>query len=326
MHGPPLPQVGASIRDPFAWKEALTPASVSPAVSARNSRPGSNASTPRQATPPLSPTLAPAAPGSGGSARSSRSNLSGRSNGSARSGYTPTPAEAFVCSGYPDGGAFPDLSARTSHFYTPEPSARSSDFMSVYDAASVAGSARIAELGSLNENGLGLTYSPPVEKAREAGQGRKHKAMMAAALDAFVPSPSSDRPSTTASSPGQRPPLVDDDEEGEASLDPRQVYSAARHGRHKEVESSLSAGFNPDYADSFGNTLFHVACQNGNKRIAKLAIKYGGDMDAQNIKGHTGLHFLFSYGYPDIAEYFISKGADETIQNEVGKTAREGIR
>lgn len=104
--------------------------------------------------------------------------------------------------------------------------------------------------------------------------------------------------------------------------------------RHKEVEAALEAGFNPDYTDSFGhsdavqsfdrnisrldsvdsvtpdqgNSLFHIACQNGNKRIAKLvnnlekslefpaafgvcsmtcckAIKYGGDMDAQNLKG-----------------------------------------
>eukprot|EP00440_Ansanella_granifera_P043344 gb/GFBE01046985.1/.p1 GENE.gb/GFBE01046985.1/~~gb/GFBE01046985.1/.p1 ORF type:complete len:320 (+),score=39.59 gb/GFBE01046985.1/:1-960(+) len=319
MHGPPLPQTGASIRDPFGWKEALTPQNVSPVVSARNSRAGSNASTPRNATPPLSPAFAP---GSGGSARSSRSNLSGRSACSGRGSYTPSPAEAFVCGGYPTG-PFPDLSARTdrtSNFYTPEPSARSSEFVSVYDAGSVAGSARIAELASLSEQGL--TYSPPVERAREATDRKKQKAMMAAALEAFVPSPSSERPSTTASSPG--PPVYDDD--AEASLDPRQVFSAARHGRHKEVEASLVAGFNPDYADSFGNTLFHVACQNGNKRIAKLAIKYGGDMDAQNVKGHTGLHFLFSYGYPDIAEYFISKGADDQVVNEVGKTPREGIR
>jgi len=112
----------------------------------------------------------------------------------------------------------------------------------------------------------------------------------------------------------------------EPSLDPRQVFSAARHGRHKEVEASLQAGFDPQYVDSFGNTLFHVACQNGNKRIAKAAIKYGGDMDAQNGKGNTGLHFLFAYGYPDIGEYFIEKGADETVPNESGKIAREGIR
>lgn len=112
----------------------------------------------------------------------------------------------------------------------------------------------------------------------------------------------------------------------EISLDPRQVFSAARHGRHKEVEAALVAGFDPASADSFGNTLFHVACQNGNKRIAKLAIKYGGNMDAQNLRGHTGLHFLFSYGYPDVAEYFIEKGADEHVLNEAGMGAREGIR
>lgn len=306
MYGPPLPQASGSIRDPFAWKEALTPQG-----SARNSRAGSaagsNASTPRNPpTPPLSP-----APGSAvGSARSSRSNLSGRSVGSGR--YTPTPAEAFVCGA--GTGPFPDLSARTSNFYSPEPSVRSSEFGSLYDSS--VGSARIAELSNYE----GLTFSQPLDK-REAF-GRKQKAVMAAAFDAFVQAPPKPPP----------PPPVpagfpeEDPRQEEVSLDPRQVYSAARHGRHKEVEAALEAGFNPDYTDSFGNSLFHIACQNGNKRIAKLAIKYGGDMDAQNLKGNTGIHFLFAYGYPDIAEYFISKGADDTIANETGKTAREGIR
>lgn len=302
MHGPPLPQAGG-IRDPFAWKEALTPTPGSLANSRAGSVAGSNASTPRNPpTPPLSP--APG-PGSVGSARSSRSNLSGRSVGSGR--YTPTPAEAFVCG----AGPYPDLSARTSNFYSPEHSVRSSEFGSLYDSSSVR-SARLAELGNYE----GLTFSQPLEK-RE-GLGRKQKAVMAAAFDAYV---------QTQPKPPPPPPLPPGPaEEEEASLDPRQVYSAARHGRHKEVEAALEAGFNPDYTDSFGNSLFHVACQNGNKRIAKLAIKYGGDMDGQNLKGNTGLHFLFAYGYADLGEYFISKGADHTIANEMGKTAREGIR
>ncbi|OLP86539.1 Glutamine--fructose-6-phosphate aminotransferase [isomerizing] [Symbiodinium microadriaticum] len=218
--------------------------------------------------------------------------------------YTPTPAEAAVCGAYPSG-PFPDLSARTSTFYTPEPSARSSDFASFYDASSSVGSARIAELGSLYEHGL--THSQPLQR-READR-RKQKAVMAAAFDAFAPSAEPGR------SPPPPPGAVREQVEEEVSLDPRQVYSAARHGRHKEVEAALLAGFNPDYADSFGNRLFHVACQNGNKRICKLAIKYGGDMDAQNAKGNTGLHFLFAYGYADIAEYFIEKGADDTVAN-----------
>lgn len=112
----------------------------------------------------------------------------------------------------------------------------------------------------------------------------------------------------------------------DVQLDPRQVFSAARHGRHKEVEASLAGGFDPFCQDSYGNTLFHVACQNGVKRIAKLAIKYGGDMDAQNTKGNTGVHFLFAYGYQDVGEYFIEKGASDTILNELGKPPRCGIR
>eukprot|EP00746_Dinoflagellata_sp_MGD_P166505 gnl/MRDRNA2_/MRDRNA2_96436_c0_seq1.p1 gnl/MRDRNA2_/MRDRNA2_96436_c0~~gnl/MRDRNA2_/MRDRNA2_96436_c0_seq1.p1 ORF type:complete len:304 (-),score=67.32 gnl/MRDRNA2_/MRDRNA2_96436_c0_seq1:41-952(-) len=111
-----------------------------------------------------------------------------------------------------------------------------------------------------------------------------------------------------------------------ASLDAKTVFSSARHGRHKEVEKSLQAGFDPASTDSFGNTLFHIACQNGNKRIAKLSIKYGGNMDAPNSKGNTGLHFLYAYGYPDIAAYFIEKGADDTVPNENGLPPPAGIK
>lgn len=114
--------------------------------------------------------------------------------------------------------------------------------------------------------------------------------------------------------------------EGDASLKPVNVFSAARHGRYNEVSRALAAGFAATYADSNGNTVFHVACQNGHKAIAKLAIRYGGDWNAQNAKGNTGLHFLFAYGYPDIGEYFIQKGACEDIQNDLGNVARQGIR
>lgn len=104
------------------------------------------------------------------------------------------------------------------------------------------------------------------------------------------------------------------------------VFSAARHGRYAEVEDALLAGFVPNFQDMHGNTVFHIACQNGKRRIAKLAVKFGCDMNAQNMRGHTGLHFLFAYGYPDVAEYFIKKGANDSIKNGLGKTAREGIK
>jgi len=109
-------------------------------------------------------------------------------------------------------------------------------------------------------------------------------------------------------------------------FDIKTIFSQTRHGHHKEVEKALIAGFNPQSEDAFGNSLFHVACQNGNKRIAKLAAKYGADMDAINSKGNTGLHFLFSFGYPDVAEYFIEKGANDQIKNASGMTCREGLK
>jgi len=294
-----LRQQTSGLRDPFAWREALSPG-ISPASTARNSRAGSRtggsgASTPRSATPPLSP----ARLGGPGSARS----MGGLS---AAGGYPGGPLPPYCPA--PDGA-----SARSSVYATPEPSARSSEFVSAYDASSSAcASARTADAGGLYEPQLGI---PAAHGGRDATAQRRRHHAYAAALDTFAPG----EDAASASRAQARPAA-------EASMEPRQVLSAARHGRHKEVEAALVAGFPPDFVDSYGNTLFHVACQNGNKRIAKMAIKYGGDMNAQNGKGNTGLHFLFAYGYPDIGEYFIEKGADEHLPNESGKLAREGIR
>ena len=56
----------------------------------------------------------------------------------------------------------------------------------------------------------------------------------------------------------------------------RTVFSYARHGHSQIVQRCLKGGFNANAQDEFGNTLFHVAAQNGNKKIAKMAIRFGG--------------------------------------------------
>ena len=108
------------------------------------------------------------------------------------------------------------------------------------------------------------------------------------------------------------------------------VFSAARHGKSAIVEDYLiddASAFCPENStDSHGNTLFHVACQNGNKKIAKLSIKYGGDMNRQNLRGNTGLHFLYQFGYADVAEYFIGKGADPNVTNRKGFSCKQGFK
>lgn len=113
--------------------------------------------------------------------------------------------------------------------------------------------------------------------------------------------------------------------EPSAAFDVNDVFSFARNGQRKQVENFLSRGFNADTQDEHGNALFHVACQNGNKPMAKLAIKYGGDMDRQNLKGNTGLHFLYAFKYEEIAGYFEEKGANRNIKNVKGKYCHEGL-
>jgi len=194
--------------------------------------------------------------------------------------------------------------------YTPTSSARTADFHSIYESQSYSGAVQQAsELGSVSEHPRPLQVPSPNNRLK-----KKHRAF-SAAFDAFA---SPKTPSGASSSSPKAPEPVSD-----ASLDPTKVFSAARHARHKDVEAALAGGFDPTYADSFGNTLFHVACQNGNKRIAKLAIKFGGDMDSQNLKGNTGVHFLFMYGYQEFGEYFIEKGASGDLLNEAGEKCRE---
>lgn len=191
-----------------------------------------------------------------------------------------------------------------SPYVTPNSSARASDFMAVYEDAPIYDA-----------------FVPPsrVSSARTTGNAIVDGGYSHGALEGGYAHGSVGKRIDTSSVSAA--PTV-----AALSLDPKQVFSAARHDRHKDVEKSLKSGFDPLSVDSFGNSLFHIACQNGNKRVAKLAIKYGGDMDAQNSKGNTGLHFLFAYGYPDIAEYFIEKGADENVQNSFGLKPREGIK
>lgn len=322
--------VGATgLRDPFAWREALTPPNgASPACSARSSHAGSyrsgasNNLTPTSNTPPSSPHNLNL---------SARSQLSVGSNTSSRSGGGRAYAQHLPMGSLPQANADQSRSwssgsgtGRSSAYITPNSSARISEFGSVYDSQSHCGSARTADLCSVYENGPTSSPDPaffPDTPETNKVPSRKKQRAYAAAFDSFAPPVRKDKERGSSSPSGARQA-----EPVEVSTDPRSVFSSARHGRHKEVEASLAAGFEPSYADSFGNTLFHVACQNGIKRVAKLAIKYGGDMDQQNLKGNTGVHFLYAYGYQEIGEYFIEKGASDQLLNDVGKNAREGIR
>lgn len=52
-----------------------------------------------------------------------------------------------------------------------------------------------------------------------------------------------------------------------------------------------------DGTDEHGNTLLHIACQNGHKRLAKILLRGGADVNLQNMRGQSPLHFCFAFNY-----------------------------
>ena len=99
------------------------------------------------------------------------------------------------------------------------------------------------------------------------------------------------------------------------------IFSRARHGRLTEVQLALDEGMGVNSCDNHGNTLLHVACQNGNKKLVKMLLRRHADINATNKNGNTSLHFCFMYAYYGMAEYIMSKGADDTIRNKSNQTA-----
>lgn len=75
--------------------------------------------------------------------------------------------------------------------------------------------------------------------------------------------------------------------------DVEDIFRYARHGRCEEMEKLLDLGIPVDIRDEYGSTLLIVACQNGNKKIAKSALRRGANINARNFKGNTALHYCY---------------------------------
>ena len=142
--------------------------------------------------------------------------------------------------------------------------------------------------------------------------------------------------------PGDKKSASNADESLASLLD--KMLRATRHGRFAEVEDVLRMGLPIDATDQHGNTLLTVACQNGNKRIAKLALRQGANINHTNVrvacasldaqlvslcsqlKGNTPLHYCYSFGYQELGDYLIDKGADVAVTNEHHMTPLEGLQ
>ncbi|KAL7430911.1 hypothetical protein ACHAXM_002416 [Skeletonema potamos] len=101
------------------------------------------------------------------------------------------------------------------------------------------------------------------------------------------------------------------------------IFSLARHARVSEVEALLIRGVPITSRDENGNGILSIGCQNGSKRIAKLALRFGADINEQNESGNTALHYCYLYQKEALGKYLIKKGADTTIRNHQGRLFSE---
>ena len=115
-------------------------------------------------------------------------------------------------------------------------------------------------------------------------------------------------------------------EDNVKAADIKDLFTKAINNRHNQVEELFASGIPANSKDGHGNTVLHVAAQNGNKRLIKVALRWGADINAQNKQLQTPLHYLFAYKYEELAAYLISKGADDTIQNQFGYSCYDGLR
>jgi hypothetical protein len=117
-------------------------------------------------------------------------------------------------------------------------------------------------------------------------------------------------------------------QENKMAQDFADLCSFVRHGKYREVEEKMNEPdwtLPIDYPDAVGNTLLMVACQNGNKRIAKLCLRRGAELNKQNINGQSCLHYAFGYGFESLGEYLVDKGADDSLKNADALTCYEGL-
>lgn len=86
--------------------------------------------------------------------------------------------------------------------------------------------------------------------------------------------------------------------------------------------------FHINQSDEHGNTLLHVAAQNGNMKIAKFLISKGSNPNHQNKQGQTPGHFAVSYQFYDFASWLFDEeggGGDDLLVNIFGLGPYDGL-
>lgn len=73
------------------------------------------------------------------------------------------------------------------------------------------------------------------------------------------------------------------------------------------------------YVDSNGDTLLHIASQNGDLRTIEVLLKAGMNVNQIGDMGSTPLHYAEN---DDVANFLLAHGASKSISNEFGELPR----
>lgn len=104
------------------------------------------------------------------------------------------------------------------------------------------------------------------------------------------------------------------------------LHFAASHGSVNVAEALLSAGADPNIADSNGRRPLHYASANGHLGVIHSLLRYGADPNAvSNVSSRQGgdspLIKASSFGQEDAVGLLVSNGANPFQANFLGQTA-----
>jgi hypothetical protein len=89
----------------------------------------------------------------------------------------------------------------------------------------------------------------------------------------------------------------------------KQIFQKVRFGKNAEVDELLATygeNFGKEIDDK-GNTLLHVAAQNGHKRLAKTFLRIGVGLLSKNHDGRTPAEVAQHFNFKELGDYLDSK-------------------
>lgn len=107
-------------------------------------------------------------------------------------------------------------------------------------------------------------------------------------------------PTSTQDQPTvRRPPSivanqsVSDHDAGATAAEIKDLFTKAMNNRHSAVEELFATGLSANTADVHGNSVLHIASQNGDKRLVKVALRWGADINATNVRFNFSKYLYF---------------------------------